>query len=150
MQVENTLDIILDSHNITDLIGTDSGLVFNACRQIYSDRCRLQKKGIYFRHVESDVNKILGEFCTNMGIDASDGIVLPCLSDYASPLMLIEKKNFDSPLHRLSQDRQMNRKIIKDLYPLPLIEDQLDRLQSARILYVSKKGLLVPRYEVED
>lgn len=69
--MENTLDIILDSHNITDLIGTDSGLVFNACRQIYSDRCRLQKKGIYFRHVESDVNKILGEFCTNMGIDGN-------------------------------------------------------------------------------
>ncbi|KAL2745597.1 blastopia polyprotein [Vespula maculifrons] len=124
MQAENTLDI--SSHNITDLIGTDSGLMPFT-----------RKKGIYFRHVESDINKILGEFCTNMGIDASDGIVLPYLSDYASPLIL-------------PQDQQMNRKIIKDLYPLPLIEDQLDRLQSARILYVSKKGLLVPRYEVED
>lgn len=30
-----------------------------------------KKKGIYFRHVESDVNKILGEFCTNMGIDGN-------------------------------------------------------------------------------
>lgn len=60
-----------------------------------------------------------------------DGIVQPSLSDYASPVVLTKKKN---GFTRLCVDyRQLNKKIIKDRYPLPLIEDQLDQLQDAKI-----------------
>jgi len=59
------------------------------------------------------------------------GIVRPSVSDFASPVVLVKKKNGS---HRLCVDyRQLNKKIIKDRYPLPLIEDQLDQLQSARV-----------------
>jgi len=58
-----------------------------------------------------------------------DGIVRPSISEYASPITLVKKKNGDT---RLCVDyRQLNKKIIKDHYPLPLIDDQLDRLQDS-------------------
>lgn len=60
-----------------------------------------------------------------------DDIVRPSLSEYASPVVLVRKK---SGTYRLCVDyRQLNRKIVKDRYPLPLIDDQLDRLQSAKV-----------------
>jgi len=59
-----------------------------------------------------------------------DGIAQPSLSDYASPVVLVEKKDGST---RLCVDyRQLNKKIVRDRYPLPLIEDQLDLLQNAR------------------
>lgn len=59
------------------------------------------------------------------------GIVRASTSDYASPVVLVRKKNGS---HRLCVDyRALNKKIIKDRYPLPLIDDQLDALQGARV-----------------
>jgi len=49
------------------------------------------------------------------------GIVRPSSSDYASPVVLVRKKDNS---YRLCVDyRQLNKKIIKDRYLLPLIED---------------------------
>nr|XP_012220525.1 PREDICTED: uncharacterized protein K02A2.6-like [Linepithema humile] len=60
-----------------------------------------------------------------------EGIVRPSCSDYASPIVLVRKKN-DSI--RICVDyRRLNEKIIKNRYPLPLIEDQLDFLQDAKV-----------------
>lgn len=60
-----------------------------------------------------------------------EGIVRPSLSEYASPVVLVKKK---SGAYRLCVDyRRLNQKIVKDRYPLPLIDDQLDRLQGAKI-----------------
>lgn len=61
----------------------------------------------------------------------AEGIIRPSVSDYASPVVLKMKKNGQP---RLCIDyRELNRKIIRDRYPLPLIEDQLDRLQGAKV-----------------
>ncbi|XP_076652416.1 uncharacterized protein LOC143358826 [Halictus rubicundus] len=61
----------------------------------------------------------------------AEGIVRPSLSEFASPIVLVKKKNGSK---RLCVDyRALNKKIVKDRYPLPLIEDQLDKLQGARI-----------------
>jgi len=69
------------------------------------------------------VNEIIAEWI-------QDGIAQPSLSDYASPVVLVEKKDGNT---RLCVDyRQLNKKIIRDRYPLPLIEDQLDLLQNMR------------------
>lgn len=55
----------------------------------------------------------------------------PSISEYASPVVLVRKKDGTT---RLCVDyRQINKKIVKDRYPLPLIEDQLDMLQDAKI-----------------
>lgn len=60
-----------------------------------------------------------------------NGIVEPCYSDYASPVVVTKKKDGSS---RVCIDyRRLNLKIIKDRFPLPLIEDVLDKLQEARV-----------------
>ncbi|KAJ0178585.1 hypothetical protein K1T71_005360 [Dendrolimus kikuchii] len=49
-------------------------------------------------------------------------VIKPSKSEYASPIVLAKKKNGS---YRLCIDfRKLNKKIIKERYPLPLIEDQ--------------------------
>ncbi|GFU84844.1 retrovirus-related Pol polyprotein from transposon 297 [Trichonephila clavipes] len=52
-------------------------------------------------------------------------------SDYTSPIVLVKKKN--GPTGLCVDYRKLNRKIIKDQFPLPLIEDVIDKLHSAKI-----------------
>lgn len=59
------------------------------------------------------------------------GIVNPCFSDYASPIVLADKKDGSK---RICIDfRRLNSKIVKDRYPLPVIEDQIQKLNSAKV-----------------
>lgn len=61
----------------------------------------------------------------------NEGIVEPCSSEYASPVVVVKKKD-GSP--RLCVDyRRLNKEIVKDKYPLPLIEEQIDKLAEARV-----------------
>lgn len=58
------------------------------------------------------------------------GVIRPSESEYASPIVLTRKKNGDI---RMCVDyRALNKVIARDNYPLPLIEDQLDRLRGKR------------------
>lgn len=60
-----------------------------------------------------------------------DGIIQPSCSDYASPIVLVKKKDGTK---RLCVDyRKLNMKIYKDRYPLPIIEDHIDKLQKGKI-----------------
>ncbi|GFX95818.1 retrovirus-related Pol polyprotein from transposon 297 [Trichonephila clavipes] len=60
-----------------------------------------------------------------------NGIVEPCSSPYASQVVVVKKKDGKS---RVCIDySRLNRKLIKDNYPLPLIDDILDCLQKAKI-----------------
>lgn len=59
------------------------------------------------------------------------GIIETCSSEYASPVIVVRKKD-GSP--RVCIDyRKVNEIIVKDRHPLPLIEDQLDRLKDAKV-----------------
>lgn len=59
------------------------------------------------------------------------GTIQPSCSDYASPIVLVKKKNGAT---RICVDYQrLNEKIVKNRYLLPLIEDRLDLLQGARV-----------------
>ncbi|GFW34980.1 transposon Tf2-9 polyprotein [Trichonephila clavipes] len=70
-----------------------------------------------------DVNKQIDEWL-------EQGIVRPSSSEYASPIVLVKKKDGTT---RLCVDyRRLNRKLVKDRFPLPLIEDVLDRLQEPK------------------
>lgn len=72
----------------------------------------------------SIVNGIIDEWI-------SKGIARPSRSEYASPIVVIKKK---SGKPRLCVDyRRLNRRIVRDRYPLPLVEDQLDRLAKAKV-----------------
>lgn len=55
-----------------------------------------------------------------------NGIVQPSSSSYASPVVLVRKKTGD---YRLCIDyRALNKKTVRENYPMPLIDDQLDVL----------------------
>ncbi|GFX07809.1 retrovirus-related Pol polyprotein from transposon gypsy [Trichonephila clavipes] len=58
-------------------------------------------------------------------------IIRPSSSEYASPIVVVKKKDGSS---RMCIDyRKLNQKLVKDIFPLPLIEDVLDTLQEAKV-----------------
>jgi len=60
-----------------------------------------------------------------------EGIAEPCSSEFTSPVLIVKKKD-GSP--RICVDyRKINKVVVKDRFPLPLIEDQIDQLAEARI-----------------
>lgn len=76
--------------------------------------------------VEKDrVDKIVDEWLKN-------GIVRASNSDYASPILLKKKKDGSD---RLCVDyRRLNKKMYKERYLLPIIDDQVDMLQEGKFL----------------
>ncbi|GFV87087.1 retrovirus-related Pol polyprotein from transposon 412 [Trichonephila clavipes] len=58
-------------------------------------------------------------------------IIRPSSSKYGSPIVLVKKK--DGTTRLCVDDRKLNRKLVKDRFPLPLIEDVLDKLQEAKV-----------------
>ncbi|KAL0881567.1 hypothetical protein ABMA27_001398 [Loxostege sticticalis] len=59
------------------------------------------------------------------------GVIRPSYSDYASPLVLVKKKDGST---RVCVDyRKINQKMIKDEYPLPVIEDHIDKLSKVAV-----------------
>lgn len=83
------------------------------------------------------LSKIIDELLSN-------GIVRPSSSSYASPVILVNKKNGQK---RLCVDyRALNRKTMKDKYPLPRIEDKLDCLGGNK--YFSSLDLASGYYQV--
>lgn len=60
-----------------------------------------------------------------------DGVIRVSHSEYASPLVLVKKKDGST---RICVDyRLINKKMVKDEYPLPIIEDHIDKLATARV-----------------
>lgn len=60
-----------------------------------------------------------------------DDIIKPSVSEYASPIVLVNKKNGSK---RICVDyRKLNKQIVMDRYPLPVIEDLVDQLCTARV-----------------
>ncbi|GFX23987.1 transposon Tf2-11 polyprotein [Trichonephila clavipes] len=60
-----------------------------------------------------------------------NGVIEPCSSAYASQVLVVHKK--DGSLRVCIDFRKLNRVLVKDHYPLPLIEDILDKLQDSRV-----------------
>ena len=60
----------------------------------------------------------------------NSGIIRPSVSDYASPVVLVKKKNGKT---RLCVDyRKLNSKTVKIRFPQPVIQDQIDQLEGAQ------------------
>lgn len=73
---------------------------------------------------QRDLRVIIDELLT-------EGIIRESNSPYSSPIVLVRKK---SGGYRLCVDyRELNKITIKDNFPTPLIDDQLDRLKNKKI-----------------
>ncbi|GFW52570.1 retrovirus-related Pol polyprotein from transposon 412 [Trichonephila clavipes] len=60
----------------------------------------------------------------------NEGIIRPSSSEYESPIAMVKKKDGSS---RMCIDyRKLNQKLVKDRFPLRIIEDVLDALQEAK------------------
>ncbi|GFS61905.1 retrovirus-related Pol polyprotein from transposon 412 [Trichonephila clavipes] len=71
-----------------------------------------------------EVNKQIEEWL-------NEGIIRPSTSEYASPIVMVKKEDGSS---RMCIDyRKLNQKLVKDKFPLPIIEDVLDTLQEAKV-----------------
>ncbi|GFV18791.1 hypothetical protein TNCV_4756781 [Trichonephila clavipes] len=71
-----------------------------------------------------EVNKQIEEWL-------NEGIIRSSCSEYASPIVMVKKKDGSS---RMCIDyRKLNQKLVKDKFPLPLIEDVLNTLQEAKV-----------------
>ena len=71
------------------------------------------------RQVKQIVNELLTE-----------GVIRESYSDYASPIVLVKKKN--GQLRMCVDYRDVNRKVFKERYPLPNIQDQINALCHAK------------------
>ncbi|GFU87488.1 hypothetical protein TNCV_2446221 [Trichonephila clavipes] len=71
-----------------------------------------------------EVNKQIEEWL-------NEGIIRPSSSEYTSPIVMVKKKNGSSRM--CIGYRKLNQKLVKDKFPLPLIEDVLDTLQEAKV-----------------
>ncbi|GFX35570.1 retrovirus-related Pol polyprotein from transposon 17.6 [Trichonephila clavipes] len=71
-----------------------------------------------------EVNKQIEEWL-------NEGIIRPSSAEYASPIVMVKKKDGSS---RMCIDyKKLNQKLVKDKFPLPIIEDVLDTLQEAKV-----------------
>ncbi|GFV99858.1 retrovirus-related Pol polyprotein from transposon 297 [Trichonephila clavipes] len=59
------------------------------------------------------------------------GIIRESCSDFSSPVVVCKKK--DGTMRLCIDYRKLNRKIVKDRYPLPIIEEVLDKLGNGKI-----------------
>jgi hypothetical protein len=72
-------------------------------------------------------------------------IIRPCTSCYSSPAILVKKPNGD---YRLCVDyRHLNKITKSQIFPLPLIEDLIDRL--AGFTYYSKVDIASGYYQFQ-
>ncbi|GFY77952.1 hypothetical protein TNIN_250031 [Trichonephila inaurata madagascariensis] len=119
-QTRNDVEALLVSYRPNKIRTTDIELSITVTddKPIYHSPRRLP-------FTERDiVDKQIDEWTQN-------GIIEPCSSDYASQVLVVRKKD-GSP--RVCIDFQkLNRVLVKDHYPLPLIEDILDKLQDTRV-----------------
>ncbi|GFY25018.1 uncharacterized protein K02A2.6-like [Trichonephila clavipes] len=105
---------------------------------IYDDSLTFDIGSNVSQYNRAEVEQLLSTYTPkNKNLDAQvdewvgNGIVEPCSSPYASQVLVVKKKDGKS---RVCIDyRCLNRKLIKDNYPLPLIDDILDCLQNAKI-----------------
>ena len=73
------------------------------------------------------------------------GIIKESCSDYASPIVIVKKKNGDL---RICVDyRKLNLKVQRDSFPLPRIEESLDSLTNAK--YFSTLDLTSAYHQIE-
>lgn len=124
-QKERLLDLLSNYRDCFALDTTELGSTNVLDMHIkLNDQNPVSYKPYRLAHKEREVvRELVNELLENKIVQESD-------SSYASPIVLVKKKNNE---YRLCVDyRSLNRKTVKDSYPMPVIDDQLDRLNGMR------------------
>ena len=74
------------------------------------------------------MNKKLNEFLEE---NLKSGQIHPSNSPMASPFFFVKKK--DGALRPVQDYRKLNEMMIKNRYPLPLIQELIDKLKSSKV-----------------
>lgn len=118
--VTETLERMIEEYNPTGTkeVGVKMKIVMKSDKPIYHTARRLSAYELNVVHKQID------EWLES-------GIIRPSTSEYASPIVLVKKKDGK---YRLCVDyRDLNKEVVRDRFPLPLIDDVLDSLQGAKV-----------------
>ena len=143
--VENEIDV---SEVDTEVLGNDKGRLISILKRFKNSfitgfpRTRLTTGQLEIRLIDPNVTvqrspyrlseeerKTVRERISEL---IRPNIIRPSKSPFASPMLLVKKKDGSD---RLCVDfRALNKNTVADRYPLPLIADQIARLQNAKYL----------------
>lgn len=115
----------------------NSGISNALAMKLYVDPSMPPVKQRYFP-LSPPMQKIAGEQVDKL---LKAGLIVPSTSPWSSPAFLLRKKNND---WRLTVDyREVNKACRKNAYPLPRIQETLDRLKGS--FFVSNLDLMIAR-----
>lgn len=83
---------------------------------------QLNRMKVYVKE-RIQVKKIINDILAN-------GVIRESHSEYASPIVLVRKKNGE--LRMCVDYRDVNKRVVKERYPLPIIQDQINALCHAK------------------
>lgn len=105
-------------------------------------RCTVDTPVCYHPYRMAEIEREIARKIINELLE--NNIVRESRSPYASPITLVKKKTGD---YRICVDyRRLNAITVKDKYPLPLVEDQVDRLGGNK--YYTALDLTLGYYQV--
>lgn len=143
----NSLTTLCTEYSDVFALDTDT-VTFN---NFYKQKLRLKDDTpVYQKNFRTPHKQkpILDSFIDNM---EKTKILSPSVSEYNSPILLVPKKCLPGQTekrYRFVVDyRQLNKKLLSDKFPLPRVDDILDRLGKAR--YFSLIDLLNGFYQIE-
>lgn len=129
-QEERQLMTLLNKHRTCFALKTDE----LGCAKSFEVEIELnQNTPFSYRpyHMARDEQRLVQEIVDDL---YRNDIIRDSKSPYSSPILLVRKKNGEP---RMCIDyRKLNQLTVKDKYPLPRVDDQLDKLQGS-ILYTS-------------
>ncbi|GFU15926.1 hypothetical protein TNCV_2368541 [Trichonephila clavipes] len=119
-KIRNDIERLVSSYKPKKIYDTDLKMTILLSDDIPVSRRSRRLPFVEQRIVENQIQEWLNA-----------NIIKPSCFDYAAPIILCKKKNGE---HSLCVDyRNLNRKMIKDKFPLPLIEQVLGKLENSKV-----------------
>ncbi|UYV84041.1 K02A2.6-like [Cordylochernes scorpioides] len=100
-------------------------------KELEGDRTLVIPKGMEMEIIKRLSQKEAQEVYAQIDEWLKQGIIQKSNSEYANPIVLVKKKNGKTQI--CADYRKLNKETVKDRYPLPLIDDEIDKLEASRL-----------------